>query len=238
MKLRFLFLPILMLLSALSCRPVHNGDDYSRYNVVFQEDKSNFCNPERGLYIPNILTFRGGRFPAAPTESSLRNIRKSGKTLTLSEFYIMDFVFKDLSPEMLKFVENNFKAHRQAGVKTIVRFAYSDGMKDTDKPWDAPVDQTLRHVAQLKPIFHKYADVIYVVQYGFVGSWGEGYYTDYYGMNPVTDEDYLSRRNLMNALLDAVPESRQIAVRYPLYKRKILRIELSDSIQRLFCVFC
>lgn len=230
MKLRLLFLPMLMLLSALSCRPVHNGDDYSRYDIVFQEDKSNFCNPERGLYIPNILTFRGGRFPAAPTESSLRNIRKSGKTLTLSEFYIMDFVFKDLSPEMLKFVENNFKAHRQAGVKTIVRFAYSDGMKATDKPWDAPVDQTLRHVAQLKPIFHKYADVIYVVQYGFVGSWGEGYYTDYYGMNPVTDEDYLSRRNLMNALLDAIPESRQIAVRYPLYKRKILRIELSDSI--------
>jgi len=34
----------------------------------------------------------------------------------------------------------------------------------------------------------------------------------------------------MNALLDAVPVGRQVAVRYPLYKRGILGIELKDSI--------
>lgn len=228
MKIRLLFSSIALCL-VCTCSPEQNNST-KKYDVVFKEDESNFCNPERGLYVPNIMTFRGGNIPKLPTQTSLGNIRNSGKTLTLSEFYLMDFVFKDLSSELLKFVADNFEAHRKAGVKAVVRFAYSDGMAVTDKPWDAPVEQTLRHVEQLKPIFQEYADVIYVLQYGFVGSWGEGYYTDYYGMNPVTDEDYASRRNLMNALLDAVPSTRQIAVRYPLYKRRILGMALSDTI--------
>lgn len=201
------------------------------YDLTYVEDESNFCNPERGLYVPNIHYFRNGRMPSAPASvASLKALRKAGKTFSYSEFYVMDFVDKDFSEEALQFFRDNFEVHRDAGVKTIVRFAYSDGFAESDHPWDAPVEQTLRHVAQLKPIFHEYEDVIYVVQYGFVGSWGEGYYTDNYGMNPRTDEDYLSRRNLMYALLDAVPESRQIAVRYPQYKRGILGIELRDSI--------
>ena len=142
----------------------------------------------------------------------------------------MDFVYKDFTEEALEFFRENFRIHRDAGIKTIVRFAYSNGYAEKDHPWDAPLEQTLRHVEQLKPIFHEFEDVIYVVQYGFVGSWGEGYYTDNYGMNPRTDEDYWSRRTLMNALLDAVPESRQVAVRYPQYKRGILGIQLADSI--------
>lgn len=200
------------------------------YDVVYVEDESNFCNPERGQYTPNIKYFRAGRTPIASTVSSLRNLRKQGKTLSFSEFYVMDYVYKDFDEPLLQFIRDNFETHREAGIKTIVRFAYSDGYDDKDHPWDAPCEQTLRHVQQLKPIFQEYWDVIYVVQYGFVGSWGEGYYTDNYGMDPKTNEDYLSRRALMHALLDAVPENRQIAVRYPLYKRGILGMELKDTI--------
>lgn len=200
------------------------------YDVTYKVDESNFCNPERGLYVPTIKFFRGGNLPVVSTVDALRGIRKNANTLIYSEFYIMDFVYKDLSDEVLSFIRAHFEAQREAGVKSIVRFAYSNGYAENDHPWDAPLEQTLRHVAQLKPIFQEYEDVIYVVQYGFVGSWGEGYYTDNYGMNPHTDEDYWSRRQLMNALLDAVPESRQVAVRYPLYKRGILGIAVGDTI--------
>ena len=201
-----------------------------KYDVTYVEDESNFCNPERGLYVPNIKYFRNGQMPSPSSVSQLRSMRNSGKTFSYSEFYCMDYVFKDFTDEVLQFIRNNFEMHREAGIKTIVRFAYSDGYAEKNHPWDAPLEQTLRHVAQLKPIFHEYEDVIYVVQYGFVGSWGEGYYTDYYGMEPRTDADYLSRRELMNALLDAVPEGRQIAVRYPLYKRGILGMTVQDTI--------
>lgn len=208
-----------------------NGSTLFQYDRSYTEDVTNFCNPERGLYVPNIHYFRNGRLPSSPaTAGSLRSLRGSGKTLSFSEFYMMDYVYRDFTDEVLEFIRRNFEVHRDAGVKTIVRFAYSDGYAESDHPWDAPLEQTLRHVAQLKPIFHEFEDVIYVVQYGFVGSWGEGYYTDYYGMNPRTDEEYWPRRQLMNALLDAVPASRQVAVRYPLYKRGILGIALGDTI--------
>lgn len=200
------------------------------YEVSYVEDESNFCNPERGLYVPAIKYFRNGRMPTASTVESLRRLRDAGKTFSYSEFYVMDYVYKDFSEEVLTFIREHLALHREAGIKTIVRFAYSDGYGQDDHPWDAPLEQTLRHVEQLKPIFQEFEDVIYVVQYGFVGSWGEGYYTDNYGMNPKTDEDYWSRRQLMNALLEAVPVSRQVAVRYPLYKRGILGMELKDTI--------
>lgn len=210
--------------------PLPEGQPF-KYDVSYTEDETNFCNPERGLYVPNIHYFRGGRLPSAPTSAAaLKAMRRSGKTFSYSEFYMMDYVDKDFTDEVLQFIRNNFEVHREAGVKTIVRVAYSDGYAEEDHPWDATLEQTLRHVAQLKPIFHEYEDVIYVVQYGFVGSWGEGYYTDNYGMEPRTDEDYASRRELMYALLDAVPASRQVAVRYPQYKRGILGISLADSI--------
>lgn len=220
-------------LAAFSCGPIDKhgaAEGPFDYDVTFVEDESNFCNPERGLYVPNIKYFRNGRMPVASTVESLRALRSGGKTFSYSEFYVMDYVYKDFSPEVLQFIRDNFEVHRDAGVKTIVRFAYSDGYDESDHPWDAPLEQTLRHVEQLKPIFQEYEDVIYVVQYGFVGSWGEGYYTDNYGMNPRTDEDYWPRRQLMDALLDAVPESRQVAVRYPLYKRGILGMALGDTI--------
>ena len=222
-------------LATLCCENKHQQDlpegQPFKYDVTYVEDQTNFCNPERGLYVPNIHYFRNGTMPAHPaTVSSLRAIRETGKTFSYSEFYVMDFVYKDFTEEALEFFRENFRIHRDAGIKTIVRFAYSSGYAEKDHPWDAPLEQTLRHVEQLKPIFHEFEDVIYVVQYGFVGSWGEGYYTDNYGMNPRTDEDYWSRRTLMNALLDAVPETRQVAVRYPQYKRGILGIQLADSI--------
>lgn len=226
-----LFRIILLLLVIASCgkEVLPDGQPF-KYDVKYTVDDSNFPNPERGLYVPTIKYFRKGTMPIASTVDGLKAIRLSGKTFTYSEFYIIDFVDKDLSEEVLTFVREHLAMHRDAGVKTIVRFAYSSGMGVKDKPWDAPLEQTLRHVAQLKPIFQEFEDIIYVVQYGFVGSWGEGYYTDNYGMNPRTDADYLSRRQLMDALLDAVPVSRQIAVRYPLYKRGILGMSIDDTI--------
>ena len=229
MKALHFLLPLLLLTAACG-EKAQTDDTPFRYDVTYQADDSNFANPERGLYVPTIKYFREN-FSSEPSAVEwMRKLRNSGRTFTYSEFYLMGYVYKDLSEDILGRIRTHLERHREAGVKTIVRFAYSEGYAEKDHPWDAPLEQTLRHVAQLKPIFQEFEDVIYVVQYGFVGSWGEGYYTDNYGMNPHTDEDYWSRRQLMNALLDAVPASRQVAVRYPLYKRGILGIAVGDTI--------
>lgn len=233
MKALRILLPLLLL--AFACGktdvPVPEEDTAPfPYDVTYQEDESNFCNPERGLYTPVIKYFRGESLPTASSAQALGGIRINKRTLAYSEFYITGFVDKDLSEDVLDFLREHFKKHREAGIKSVVRFAYSDDHVESAKPWDADPAQTLRHVAQLKPIFQEYADVMFVVQYGFVGAYGEGYYTDHYGMNPKTYEDYASRRALMEALLEAVPSNRQIAVRYPQSKCGILGITNKDTI--------
>jgi hypothetical protein len=65
------------------------------------------------------------------------------------------------------------------------------------------------------------ADVIAVLQAGFIGAWGEWYYTDHFATgspNDVTDEDLQERSDMVYSLLDALPVSRQIQLRYVGYK--------------------
>ncbi len=75
----------------------------------------------------------------------------------------------DISAAALDIIRQSFQAHRDAGMKTIVRFAYKDNNDEASKPYDPEVDIVLRHVEQLKPILQEYSDIILVLQAGFCG---------------------------------------------------------------------
>jgi hypothetical protein len=49
-------------------------------------------------------------------------------------------------------------------------------------------------------------------------------------MNPSSDEDFEPRRRLTEALLDALPQSRQIALRTPEFKMRMYRLTVSDTL--------
>ena len=78
----------------------------------------------------------------------------------------------------------------------------------------------LQHIAQLKAIFKQAADVIAVMQMGFIGTWGENYYTDHFGdasqntpVQKLLDHNWRDRIDVLKALLDAVPKDRMVQVR-------------------------
>jgi len=71
--------------------------------------------------------------------------------------------------ELLQQIDNDFAAAREAGVKLIIRFCYTE---DINEP-DAPVRIVLAHIEQLKPIIQKNGDVIFAMQAGFIGTWGK-----------------------------------------------------------------
>ena len=128
-------------------------------------------------------------------------------------FYTAQEIFK------VSTIRTYFQSMRDGGTKCILRFCYSNGMNESDKPWDADPALTLTHVAQVKPLIQEFADIIYVVQAGFIGSWGEWYYTENY--------DNASRKALLEALLEAVPDSRQsVDARPGLGLRECLRVLL------------
>lgn len=180
------------------------------------------ANPERGFYAAQEIFKVSSKGVSKDVASANR---KNYRTLYLLEFHLIDFVNTSISEEYLQTIRTYFQSMRDGGAKCILRFCYSNGMNESDKPWDADPTLTLTHVAQVKPLIQEFADIIYVVQAGFIGSWGEWYYTDNY-------TDNATRKTLLEALLDAVPDSRQIELRTPTFKMNLYGYSLADTLTR------
>jgi hypothetical protein len=196
--------------------------DGKTLTVKYEADNSIFPNPERGLY-----THRGYENDAKPiTANDLKKIRGDNITLVFMNYYLKDFINKPISDQMLKLIQDNFDALRATGLKAVLRFAYSKSSEASVLDADRAI--ALNHIAQLKPLFEKNMDVIAVMEAGFIGAWGEWYYSTYYGNrgNP----DYDKRRIILNALLEAMPKERMISLRTPLLKTKMLDISYNEPL--------
>ena len=216
-------------------------------SVTYRESDQDFPNPERGFYRP-LPAARDGEFAPLSVDELVNNrtvpdtpyqAKYKIRNTLVFRYYVLDAFReegKDISSSYLDRIRDDLETIRAAGVKMIVRFAYTiePGPDNTceDKtacpPYnDASKDQVLRHIAQLKPIFRDYYDVIAVVQMGFIGIWGEQYYTDFFGdssgnggQGKLSDKNWQDRIEVLDALLAAVPESRMVQVRYPQIKQK------------------
>jgi len=78
----------------------------------------------------------------------------------------------------------------------------------------------LAHIEQLKPILLANGDVIAVVQAGFIGTWGEWAFTSNFGYPP-NATDYINRKDVLMALLNALPAGKMVQVRTPEFKREM-----------------
>lgn len=211
--------------------------------ISYQPNDSDFTNPERGFYIPSGT--KASHFEPLQADQ-LRNYRlspyKAGnaryqvKASLIYRGYELD-LFKDkpLSDDFLNNLQKDLDAVKEAGLKMILRFAYTNTAKGGDckdeykicPPYgDAPVAIALQHIQQLKPLLQKNAAVIAVLQEGFIGIWGENYFTDYFGdasmngIGVINDSSWQLRNRLLKSLLDALPASRMVQVRTPQIKQK------------------
>ena len=185
----------------------------SASNVTYTASSTAIANPERGFY-KHTETHSTGYYPLSQT--TLTGYRtNSNITLILRVFYLENFINGPISSTYLQNMQTDFARIRAAGLKCIVRFAYAD-TDDTGVPHDATKTVILSHINQLTPILQANSDVIAVMQAGFIGSWGEWYYTDHFG-KPPTAADYANRKNVVDAILAAVP-NRFVQIRTPALK--------------------
>lgn len=211
------------------------GDEFQGLEkVTYTITDEQIANPERGLY--SGVSF--SKETDTPVSSSrLLSARKEKRTLYMLEFWLKDYFESDISDAYLQMIRKNLEAFRAGGMKCILRFGYSDNIEDLSHPYESgPFDTTeewvVRHITQLKPILQEFGDVIYVLQAGFVGCWGEWYYTNNFVQNPVSQEDYLPRKHVCDALLDALPANRQVELRTPMFKMKMYGYSVADTITR------
>ncbi len=209
-----------------SCENGQTGSDVDKEGtIVYEESDEVFPNPERGFY-QHVGLYSGAN--TVLTTAAIETQRKQSITLFYTVYYMMDFIQSDISDEFLERIEKSMKALRAGGAKCILRFAYRDS--EADKPWDPTQEQVARHIEQITPYLQEYADVIYCMQAGFVGVWGEWYYTTHFNMNPSTAQDFAPRRAVLDALLCALPRERMVAVRTPQFKIKCYDLALSDTL--------
>ncbi|MEZ6192248.1 MAG: DUF4832 domain-containing protein [Phycisphaerales bacterium] len=172
------------------------------------DDLRIITNPERGLYAHYEAQSESNPLNL----SSLQNLKNSNISLVLRLYYFKSFRNQPLSQAQLDIISNDFAKMRQAGVKTVLRFAYSQG---TDEP-DAPLSQVLEHMDQLAPILQANSDVIAVAQAGFAGAWGEWHSSS----NNLTDPANASQ--IVDKWMDILPADRAIQMRTPAQKWMVM----------------
>ncbi len=188
--------------------------------VQYTESESNIANPERGFYQhTEVHTESYGNLNA----ETLAGYRVNQSiTQILRVFYLEAFRDRPITEDYLNNMQIDFAAARQAGIKVIVRFAYSQG---TGTPYnDAQPSVVFMHIQQLKDVLRQNADVIAVMQAGFVGTWGEWYYTEGFagnGPSDISPQNYADRAQVIDELLQALPKDRMVQIRTPGYKMRI-----------------
>jgi len=170
--------------------------------ITYEEDSTNFPNPERGYYIVNL------------SAKELQAARKEGMTLVRKYYRLDAYVDMDVLPQsVFDGINKDAAVLRQEGAKVIPRFAYNFGACTTP-----PVERILKHIEQLTPTLRSNSDVIAFIETGFIGKWGEWHF---YGCKDKNSSDNpAARQAVLYKLLDAVPD-RMVALRYNYRKRDI-----------------
>jgi len=194
------------------------GSDPVSVKLSFTESDADIRNPERGFYDHCSFHYKDGKTPSSLGSTSSEN------SLVLALFYLEDFVTSDhISDTVVGKIKTVFSNIRTAGKKAVVRFAYT--ADDGIHPQEATPARILNHIADVTNALQENADVIYVVQAGWLGAWGEWYYVEddfAFTKSGTKVTGYENRAAVLDALLAAVPENRQIELRTPFYKRYYL----------------
>lgn len=190
----------------------------------FAASDLDIANPERGFYrySETHLTGDPATYQRLDPVALAAQRTNDGVTLVFRYFYLDGYSGRDtIAPVDLGLVRADLLAARQAGVKLIVRFAYSSSSSA-----DAPVARVVGHIRQLAPVLNENADVIEALQAGFIGRWGEWYYTDNFAADPaqpwkLTDANWHDRQQVLRALLDNTTATMPIQVRYPAIRQRL-----------------
>ena len=188
-------------------------------------------NPERGLRIETIIAepegaqdvwgpayhLQGHVAPAYSDDWWIMDAERYapfGLTLVQAYCYLDKFMAQPVSEEKLALLQRSLDVLRTKGLKALLRFAYEKEMNQAEGPG---VETILGHMEQLAPVLEKNKDVIYVLQAGFVGAWGE-----WHSSAQHLEQDHENLAALMARLLEILPPDRMTQVRVPKYKRWVL----------------
>ncbi len=194
-------------------------------NIVnYTESFDNIANPERGLQKYSITNNNYNSTPNySNIDESIITVWRTGAekvTVIYRYFMLSSFMNSNISQIYLDNIHMDFNRIRNAGLKCIVRFAYTNAISSSSQQPDK--SQILAHINQLAPVLEGNKDVILSHQAGFIGTWGEWYYTNSteFGTDGrINSTQWQNRKEIVEAMLIATPVGIPIQVRYPEIKK-------------------
>lgn len=186
--------------------------------VTYVSDNTTvFRNPERGF--TEELSYKVSQNHPNVVKGNINSSWGSRYHMTLAVvlYNFGRFKSQDLPTEILNGFDEDMAELRRYGLKCVLRFAYTESENDIV---DATPDWVERHLEQLQPHLADNADVIYVIEAGFIGVWGEWYYTQNYGNE--SQHMNANRRSVIESLFRHAPADRFILFRYPMAKAEYL----------------
>ena len=122
----------------------------------------------------------------------------------------------DLDSSFFETLKKNFEICRKNGATIALRFRYD--ANGTSNPEPKSFDQILKHISQIKNsgLIEEYKDILMFVESGFVGQWGEQHGGKYCSLE--------NKTQLLDTLLDVIPDNIPVTVRTPNIIAKWLNI--------------
>lgn len=169
-------------------------------------------NPDRGFRMEVRMNAdkKSSANTAIGTLDYWRLFYRSDKPRLVQTYFYLTNLPDTLPQASFDSMQKYFDACRKRGIKILLRFAYQRdmGIKNPGDLGEATMSTMLSHIGQLKPILEKNKDVIYAVQMGFIGAWGEWHaYSD-------RDTHEIDETALVKAITDMVPDELYIQLRY------------------------
>lgn len=185
------------------------GAEPDRVTLTYTESSEIFANPERGFH--RWTELRKPTPPYVLQNWAISGLRDEGVSLILGLIIVSDYTDRDFDAALLDQISQGLDLVRDAGLKANIRVHYgSDYFADPD------LDTMLRHIDQLQPVLEANADVINLVEAGFIGPWGE-WHSSNLG-NPPTVENMTA---VLEELLFVLPPDRMVSIRRPMFRRQI-----------------
>lgn len=193
-------------------------------NVTYTPSTLVISNPEKGFYHYTSTGSSGGY--NLLTQSTIAGYRTNENiTVIQRQFFLRDFITgTPITSTYLTNMQTDFNRIRLAGAKVIVRFTYTSSSSFT--VFQPTKTQILAHIAQLAPVINANKDVIVSIQAGFIGKYGEWYYT---GSSEFGDGNYTiltttqwnNRKEVMDRMVSSFDTSIPLQLRYVFAKQKM-----------------
>src|SRR4051794_6634000 len=151
-------------------------------HVPYAPSAEVIANPERGFthYTETRWSPDGSAYTPLDGQKLTTWRTTEAVTLVYRVFYLGGLADRDVVDQaFLGAMAADLATARAAGVKLVVRFAYSP-----DDGGDAPPARATGHVRQLASVLNAASDVVLVLQAGFIGRWGGGDYSHSYASHP------------------------------------------------------